>query len=55
MLEPDPRARAAIEEVLACAWVKSVEVCWEVGEGAKHVHVNARAVAAVVLGEGKER
>ncbi|KAJ6458694.1 Pkinase-domain-containing protein [Mycena vulgaris] len=45
MLEPDPRARASIEEVLGCAWMQGVEVCWEVGELAKHVHVNARAMA----------
>ncbi|KAJ7356411.1 kinase-like domain-containing protein [Mycena albidolilacea] len=45
MLEPDPKARCGIEEVLGCAWMRSVEVCWEVGEGARHVHVNARAIA----------
>ncbi|KAJ7630286.1 kinase-like domain-containing protein [Roridomyces roridus] len=55
MLEPDPKLRAGIEEVLGSAWVKTVEVCWEVGEGAKHVHVNARSVAAGVLGETRER
>ncbi|KAJ6459571.1 kinase-like domain-containing protein [Mycena sanguinolenta] len=52
MLEPDPKKRCGIEEVLGCAWMKSVEVCWEVGAGAKHVHVNARAMAGAVLGEG---
>ncbi|KAJ7474295.1 Pkinase-domain-containing protein [Mycena latifolia] len=50
MLEPDPRARASIEEVLGCAWVRGVEVCWEVGERAHHVHVNARAMAAAAAG-----
>ncbi|KAJ7716235.1 Pkinase-domain-containing protein [Mycena maculata] len=50
MLEPDPKLRSSIEEVLGCAWMQSVEVCWEVGERAKHVHVNARAMAGVVLG-----
>ncbi|KAK7008122.1 Serine/threonine-protein kinase hal4, partial [Favolaschia claudopus] len=48
MLEPDPKMRASIEEVLGCAWMKGVEVCWEVGDKAKHVHVNARAMAAAV-------
>ncbi|KAJ7447851.1 Pkinase-domain-containing protein [Mycena galericulata] len=51
MLEPDPKLRCGIEEVLGCAWMQGVEVCWEVGERAKHVHVNARAMAAVVLGD----
>ncbi|KAJ6569361.1 kinase-like domain-containing protein [Mycena capillaripes] len=54
MLEPDPKLRAPIEEVLGCAWVRGVEVCWEVGEKAKHVHVNARAMAGAAFGE-KER
>lgn len=45
MLEPDPKLRSSIEEVLGCAWMRGVEVCWEVGEGARHVHVNARAMA----------
>ncbi|KAJ7159455.1 kinase-like domain-containing protein [Mycena filopes] len=51
MLEPDPKQRCSIEEVLGCAWMRGVEVCWEVGDGAKHVHVNARAMAGVVLGQ----
>ncbi|KAK7064912.1 Pkinase-domain-containing protein [Favolaschia claudopus] len=55
MLEPDPKMRASIEEVLGCAWMKGVEVCWEVGDKAKHVHVNARAMAAAVLGDGRDR
>ncbi|KAJ7649559.1 kinase-like domain-containing protein [Mycena polygramma] len=56
MLEPDPKLRAPIEEVRGCAWVQGVEVCWEVGERAKHVHVNARAMASVVFGDkDKER
>ncbi|KAF7340305.1 Pkinase-domain-containing protein [Mycena venus] len=53
MLEPDPKLRASIDEVLGCAWVKGVEVCWEVGDRAKHMHVNARAMAASVVGEGR--
>ncbi|KAJ7909509.1 kinase-like domain-containing protein [Mycena leptocephala] len=53
MLEPDPKLRSSIEEVLGCVWVRGVEVCWEVGERAKHVHVNARAMAGVVLGHAE--
>ncbi|KAJ6614929.1 kinase-like domain-containing protein [Mycena sp. CBHHK59/15] len=51
MLEPDPKLRSSIEELLGFAWMRSVEVCWEVGEAAHHVHVNARAMAGVVLGQ----
>ncbi|KAJ7259763.1 kinase-like domain-containing protein, partial [Mycena rebaudengoi] len=45
MLEPDPKVRSSIEEVLGYAWMRGVEVCWEVGDAAHHVHVNARAMA----------
>ncbi|KAJ7259751.1 kinase-like domain-containing protein [Mycena rebaudengoi] len=31
MLEPDPKLRRSIEEVLGYAWMRGVEVCWEVG------------------------
>ncbi|KAJ7187426.1 kinase-like domain-containing protein [Mycena haematopus] len=54
MLEPDPKRRCGIEEVLGCAWMRGVEVCWEVGVAAKHVHVNARAMGAAMM-EGRER
>ncbi|KAJ7696376.1 kinase-like domain-containing protein [Mycena metata] len=53
MLEPDPKQRSSIEEVLGCAWMSGVEVCWEVGERARHVHVNARAMAGLVLGQAE--
>jgi len=48
MLEPDPEKRADVEECLGHAWMKSVEVCWEVKDP-KHVHVNAKQVAAQML------
>ncbi|KAF7331921.1 Pkinase-domain-containing protein [Mycena kentingensis (nom. inval.)] len=48
MLEPDPKARATIEDVLGSAWISGVEVCWEAGDNATHVHVNARAMARAV-------
>ncbi|TFK38709.1 kinase-like domain-containing protein [Crucibulum laeve] len=51
MLEPDPRNRSTIEEVVAHAWVKSIEVCHEVPEP-KHVHVSARALGLAYLGNG---
>lgn len=41
MLEPDPRGRMSIEEVVEHAWVKSIEVCHEAPQ-AKHVHSCAR-------------
>ncbi|PPQ69237.1 hypothetical protein CVT25_006954 [Psilocybe cyanescens] len=43
MLEPDPRHRSTIEDVIAHPWVQSIEVCYE-GAEAKHVHVSARAM-----------
>ena len=50
MLEPNPAKRATIEAVFEHEWVKSIEVCWEKGEGNEgHMHVNARQVASQVL------
>ncbi|TRM63033.1 kinase-like domain-containing protein [Schizophyllum amplum] len=50
MLEPNPTKRASIESIFEHEWVKSIEVCWEKGEGQEgHVHVNARAVSSQVL------
>ncbi|KAL1703349.1 kinase-like domain-containing protein [Schizophyllum commune] len=52
MLEPNPAKRATIEAVFEHEWVKSIEVCWEKGEGNEgHMHVNARQVASQVLGD----
>ena len=48
MLEPDPRHRATIEEVVAHAWVKGIEVCTEVAEP-KHIHVSAKAMEAMYM------
>lgn len=45
MLEPDPRQRSTIEEVVAHAWVKGIDVCYE-APSPQHVHVNAALVAA---------
>ncbi|KAI5997377.1 Pkinase-domain-containing protein [Pisolithus albus] len=40
MLEPDPKKRTAIEDVMAHPWVKSIEVCHLMAEP-KHVHAHA--------------
>ncbi|KAJ7259719.1 hypothetical protein C8J57DRAFT_1233399 [Mycena rebaudengoi] len=45
MLEPDPKARSSVETVLGYAWMHGVEMCWEVGDAAHRVHVDARAMA----------
>ncbi|KAF9261959.1 Pkinase-domain-containing protein [Marasmius fiardii PR-910] len=44
MLEPNPKERASIEEVVKHPWMKEIEICWEVDK-AKHVHVNAMSMA----------
>ncbi|KAF9446868.1 Pkinase-domain-containing protein [Macrolepiota fuliginosa MF-IS2] len=43
MLEPDPRHRWTIEEVMKHPWVKGIEVCTE-AKDPKHMHVSARAM-----------
>jgi len=48
MLEPDPRQRWTIEEVMAHAWVKGIEVCTEVAEP-KHIHVSAKAMESLYI------
>jgi hypothetical protein len=42
-----------LRRVCKIPYIRGVEVCWEVGERAKHVHVNARAMAGVVLGHAE--
>ncbi|THH07941.1 hypothetical protein EW145_g3045 [Phellinidium pouzarii] len=44
MLDPDPKSRWTIEEVISFPWVQSIEVCHAV-EKPTHVHVYARALA----------
>jgi protein-serine/threonine kinase len=51
MLEPDPRQRYTIEDVIGHEWVKSIEVCHEVKDP-KHVHVNAKANGLTYAGNG---
>ena len=51
MLEPDPRHRYTIEDVIGHAWIQGIEVCHET-TNAKHVHVSARAMGMAYLGNG---
>jgi protein-serine/threonine kinase len=44
MLEPDPKLRSSIEDVIKHPWVVSVEVCHMVPKPS-HVHVHARSLA----------
>ncbi len=50
MLEPDPKLRSPIEEVMKHSWVQSIEVCHEVSDP-KHVHVHARQLALAQMKE----
>ena len=49
MLEPDPKKRVNIEEVMAHSWVEGIEVCHSMEEP-KHVHSYAVAQAQLGLG-----
>ncbi|EMD41400.1 hypothetical protein CERSUDRAFT_42349 [Gelatoporia subvermispora B] len=44
MLEPNPKSRALIDELIAHPWVQGIEVCHTV-QNPSHVHVNALAMA----------
>jgi hypothetical protein len=48
MLDPDPKLRSTIEEVIAHPWVQGIEVCYTVVKPS-HVHVHARALAQAHL------
>jgi len=43
MLEPDPKKRYMIEDVIKHPWVQAIEICHETPQP-RHVHVNARAM-----------
>lgn len=45
MLEPNPRERWPIEEVIKHSWIESIEVCHDVAEP-RHIHVCARDLGA---------
>ena len=44
MLEPDPKLRWTIDEIVAFPWIQKVEVCHSVPQP-KHIHVCARQLA----------
>jgi protein-serine/threonine kinase len=44
MLDPDPKLRSSIEEVLEHTWMQSIEVCYMIANPS-HVHVHARSLA----------
>jgi protein-serine/threonine kinase len=44
MLEPDPKQRYTIDDVIKHSWLESVEVCHTAAKP-NHVHVHARALA----------
>lgn len=48
MLEPNPRERWPIEEVIKHSWVESIEVCHDVAEP-RHIHVCARDLGAAYV------
>ncbi|THV01257.1 Pkinase-domain-containing protein [Dendrothele bispora CBS 962.96] len=54
MLEPDPKQRATIEEVIKHSWIQGIEVCHEAKEP-KHVHVHARQLALAQMKEMSNR
>lgn len=51
MLEPDPKHRSTIEDVITHPWIQSIEVCHEVPDP-KHVHVCARAMGMAYIANG---
>jgi protein-serine/threonine kinase len=44
MLEPDPKKRWSVEEVMKHAWMEGLEVCYSSPKPG-HIHVNATALA----------
>jgi hypothetical protein len=48
MLDPDPKLRILIEDIITHTWVQGIEVCHTV-EKPTHVHVHARALAQAKL------
>ncbi|KNZ72734.1 Serine/threonine-protein kinase hal4 [Termitomyces sp. J132] len=52
MLEPEPKKRMTIEEVIGHTWVQGIEVCHEVKEP-RHIHVSAKTTHTIHLGNGQ--
>jgi len=44
MLEPDPKHRYKIEDVIKHAWIETIEICHE-SSHPRHMHVSARAMS----------
>jgi len=44
MLEPDPKARSLIDDIMKHPWMQGIEVCYLVANP-RHVHVHARSLA----------
>jgi len=53
MLEPDPKGRSQIEEIMKHPWVQGIEVCHLVPKPV-HVHVHARSLAEAALIHGHD-
>ena len=47
MLEPDPKQRATIEQVLKNSWVAAIDVCTLPNKTPKHIHQCARISAGL--------
>lgn len=52
MLDPDPKTRCVIQDVVAHAWVQGIEVCADV-KSPTHVHVYAREVLQAAAAAAK--
>ncbi|KAH8822128.1 Pkinase-domain-containing protein [Flagelloscypha sp. PMI_526] len=50
MLEPDPKKRASIDDVIQYTWYKSIPICFDQEEPG-HIHVNAKSMANLVVKE----
>jgi protein-serine/threonine kinase len=50
MLEPNPKLRCTIEEIMRNPWIQSIEVCTDPKTTPKHVHGTAQSRALSVMG-----
>jgi protein-serine/threonine kinase len=49
MLDPNPKQRAQIEEIMKDSWLAGVEVCTDTTKKPGHVHAHAQARAAQIV------
>lgn len=54
MLEPDPKSRWTIEEVMAFPWLQTVQVC-HTAEKPTHIHVYAKQLAEQQVQAARDR